>query len=364
MTWQYNDLTRAGGGPPSAGDPAGYTVDADRTERVVHRGTDGHIHELSFDGAWHHTDLTGTAQGDPPESAGDPVAGSPSGAAAYVFFRGTDSHIHELSFDGAWHHTDLTGTAQGDPPDSTDDPFGIIVNDIGGEPTVLYRGSDSGIHDLSEFESAWSDLAPGVLFAPDTPPEAAGGPTAVYYWGLDNGMNVVYRSTDDHLCLLSLSRHFGAQYKGDLTAMATGDPPAAVGNPAGDTLGDEEPEQHLVYRDGDGRLHELLGVYTGLVEWRHNDLSTASGAPNAAGDPAVRSWDVDKALHVVYRGTDDHIHDLVCNGQWHHEDLSGISGAPQAAGDPAVYSWDVDKALHVVYRGTDDHIHEFRLTTG
>ncbi|GGU79449.1 hypothetical protein GCM10010211_51840 [Streptomyces albospinus] len=362
MTWQYNDLTRAGGGPPSAGNPAGYTVDADKTERVVHRGADGHIHELSFDGAWRHTDLTSTARGDPLESAGDPVAGSTSGAAAYVFFRGTDSHVHGLSFDGTWHHTDLTGTAQGDPPDSTDEPIGIILNDFD-EPTVLYRGSDSGIHDLSEFESVWSDTGPSVLFAPDTPPEAAGGPTAVYRWAMDNGMNVVYRSTDDHLCLLSLSRHFGAQYKGDITAVTTGNPPAAVGNPAGDAQNDKG-EQHIVYRDGNGHLHELLGVYTGDVEWHHNDLSATSGAPNAAGDPAVRSWDVDKTLHVVYRGTDDHIHDLVRNGEWHHTDLSDTGAAPHAAGDPAVYSWDVDKTLHVVYRGIDDHIHEFCFTTG
>ncbi|KUN01131.1 hypothetical protein AQI95_32145 [Streptomyces yokosukanensis] len=132
MTWQYDDLTRAGGGPPSVGNPAGYTVDADKTERVVHRGADG--------------------------------------------------HIHELSFDDTWHHTDLTDTAQGDPPDSTDEPIGVILNDFD-EPTVLYR----------------SDVGSSALFAPDTPPEAAGGPTAVYYWALDNGMNVVYRSTDNHI---------------------------------------------------------------------------------------------------------------------------------------------------------------------
>jgi hypothetical protein len=335
---------------------------ADKTERVVHRGTDGHIHELSFDGAWHHTDLTSTAQGDAPDSAGDPVAGSLYGPpAAYVFFRGTDSHIHELSFDGVWHHTDLTGTAQGGPPDSTDDPIGAIVNDIDRE-NVLYRGSVGGIHDMSEFQSTWTDLAPGILFAPDTPPEAASGPTAVYYWDADIGMNVVYRSTDDHLCLLSLSRHFGAQYKGDLTTRATGNPPAAVGNPAGDSLRNKR-EQHVVYRDGNGRLHELLGTYEGVVAWHHNDVSAASGAPSAAGDPSVISWD-DSTLHVFYRGTDHHIHDLMHDSVWHHEDLSATSAAPDAAGDPAVYSWDVDRTLHVAYRGADDHIYELCFTTG
>jgi hypothetical protein len=65
---------------------------------------------------------------------------------------------------------------------------------------------------------------------------------------------------------------------------------------------------------------------------------------------------------VVYRGTDDHIHELVFNGGWCHNDLTGAAGAPaNAAGDPAVHPWDVDSTLHVLYRGTDDHIHELCL---
>jgi hypothetical protein len=32
----------------AAGDPAGYTWDVDRTQHVVYRGSDGHIHELWF----------------------------------------------------------------------------------------------------------------------------------------------------------------------------------------------------------------------------------------------------------------------------------------------------------------------------
>ena len=47
---------------------------------------------------------------------------------------------------------------------------------------------------------------------------------------------------------------------------------------------------------------------------------------------------------------------------WHHANLTGSIGAPAAAGDPAGYTWDVDSTEHVVYRGTDSHIHELWFT--
>ena len=64
--------------------------------------------------------------------------------------------------------------------------------------------------------------------------------------------------------------------------------------------------------------------------------------------------------HVNYRGTDNHIHELWWdNTGWHHNDLSNAAGgAPTAAGDPAGYMFDAQATQHVVYRGTDNHIHE------
>jgi hypothetical protein len=47
---------------------------------------------------------------------------------------------------------------------------------------------------------------------------------------------------------------------------------------------------------------------------------------------------------------------------WNHADLTASIGAPAAAGDPAGYTWDVDHTEHVVYRGTDSHIHELWFT--
>jgi hypothetical protein len=76
-------------------------------------------------------------------------------------------------------------------------------------------------------------------------------------------------------------------------------------------------------------------------------------------------------IGIIYRGTDIHIHELWFNGKWNHNDLTNASGYPDApvgsptgspaAGDPAGYTWSVDKTEHVVYRGADSHIQELLL---
>ena len=94
--------------------------------------------------------------------------------------------------------------------------------------------------------------------------------------------------------------------------------------------------------------------------FRSNDLSNAGGAPAAASDPDAYMFKAQGTQHVNYRGADNHIHELWWDGNgWHHNDLSNAAGgAPTAAGDPAGYMFDAQGTQHVVYRGTDNHIHE------
>src|SRR5262249_48334818 len=92
--------------------------------------------------------------------------------------------------------------------------------------------------------------------------------------------------------------------------------------------------QHVVYRGGDGHVHELW--WSESSGWQRNDLTAAPGAPAAAGDPAGYMFDAQGTQHVVYRGGDGHIHELWCSPEaWHHNDLTAATGAPAAAGDPA-----------------------------
>jgi hypothetical protein len=109
----------------------------------------------------------------------------------------------------------------------------------------------------------------------------------------------------------------------------------------------------VVYRALDGHIHELSVTNN----WSHFDITAATNAPAAAGEPFGYVGDVPR---VVYRGVDGHIHELYLkDGQWKHFDISQNTGAPTAAGEPMGYVGDVPR---VVYRGVDGHIHELYVT--
>jgi hypothetical protein len=71
---------------------------------------------------------------------------------------------------------------------------------------------------------------------------------------------------------------------------------------------DAQGTQHVVYRAGDGHIHELW--WSAGAGWAHADLSGGAGAPNAAGDPDGYMFDAQGTQHVVCRIGDGHIHEL------------------------------------------------------
>ena len=59
--------------------------------------------------------------------------------------------------------------------------------------------------------------------------------------------------------------------------------------------------------------------------WHHSDISALAAAPPAAGDPAGYVFGSE---FVVYRGTDNHVHQLFAaanQGPWSHADLTAIT---------------------------------------
>jgi hypothetical protein len=61
-----------------------------------------------------------------------------------------------------------------------------------------------------------------------------------------------------------------------------------------------------------------------------------NGSPGAWGDPSAYYTPLFDAARVVYRGHDDHIHELWLtsnSGGWQHADLSEMTGAPGADRD-------------------------------
>jgi hypothetical protein len=62
---------------------------------------------------------------------------------------------------------------------------------------------------------------------------------------------------------------------------------------------------------------------------------------------------------VVYRGVDNHVHEMAVTDQWYHFDMTDVPGNVPAAGDPMGYLGG--GTARVVYRGVDAHIHEIWL---
>jgi hypothetical protein len=168
----------------------------------------------------------------------------------------------------------------------------------------------------------------------------------------------VYQGQERHIHELWWKN--GAWHHGDLTA--TVGAPAAASAPGGYGF-EAQGTQHVVYRSDDGHIHELWWDVSG---WHHGDLSAATGAPAAADDPTGYVFRTQGTQHVNFRGIDGHIHELWWdNTGWHHFNLTAATGAPLAPAGfrPSGYGFDTVRQVplatqHVLYTGTDSHIHE------
>ena len=80
------------------------------------------------------------------------------------------------------------------------------------------------------------------------------------------------------------------------------------------------------------------------------DLTGPFGFPRAAGDPAAYVT-ADGIQHVIYRDGDGNLHELWwTTGAPEHRDLTGPFGFPLPRSDPAAYV-TADGTQHVIYRG-------------
>ncbi len=159
----------------------------------------------------------------------------------------------------------------------------------------------------------------------------------------------VYVATDSlQVCAYGLNPPTPVWHHSDISALAAA--PAAAGDPAGYVLGSE----FVVYRGADNHVHQLFAT-ANQAQWSHADLTALTNAPLAIGNPFGY---VKGAQLVVYRGADNDIHQLSNNGtQWAQADLSKLAGAPPAAGDPFAVSSGPSGRQIVDYRGTNGHVY-------
>jgi hypothetical protein len=122
----------------------------------------------------------------------------------------------------------------------------------------------------------------------------------------------------------------------------------ATGAPMGFVAG---YAKRVVFRGDDNHVYQAVnwdGKWQPIL-----DMNSVPGVPLADGDPYAFN-DSGGGAHIVYRGTDDHLHDIwldMAHMSWHHTDISGSSGVP-VTDDPMGYLHA--STLRVVYRSNND----------
>jgi hypothetical protein len=231
------------------------------------------------------------------------------------------------------------------------------VNDATGTQHVVYRG-DAEFNVINEvrWDGTGLHYTNLNLAAGGTPAGVAtgSGDPAAYVFRAQGTEHVVYRGFDNHVHELWWDATAGWHHS-DLTAVTGA--PAAAGDPAGYVF-EAQGTQHVMYRSGNGHVHELWWDATN--GWGSGDLTAVTGAPTAAGDPAGYVFDAEGSQHVIYRAGNGRLYELWWTAAqgWNQGDLTAAAGSPHAAGDPGAYAFRAEGTQHVVYRTADGHLHE------
>lgn len=348
----YTDLINASpGSPVAAGNLFGYVFPSQGVQNVVYRAASGAGYEVwrTANGAG-HSDLT--ALGQSPRAAGDlsayldPVAG-----LQVVLFRGTDAKVHSLYWTtGAVGHDNLSGAAHA--PLAAGNPLGYFTTSDNYNH-VIYRSANNHLNEL--YWTGSGAVGHGDLTVLASAPNALGDPSP--YVDTARGTNMVpYRGSDGHIH--SLYWNTGAVGHDNLTSAAGS--PLAAGDPFGYYTAHNDSHQ-IVYRAANGHLYELWCVGTNAVTFW--DLSASSGAPPSASDSVGYYSPATNTKHIFYRSMDGHLHEISWTpggGNPMDRNLTLLAQAPLAVGKPTAYFLAADASHHVVYRGTDNRLHELR----
>ena len=345
--WTYTDLSAVTGAPASASGVFGYAIEPAGTEFLQYVGTDGHVHELQFDGTgWQDSDLS--ASFAPSVLPPDGRAPGPVGylftaeGTRHVDFVGADTNIHEFWLDGAgWHHNDLT--RGGTPPSVMTSPYAYMF-DAEGTQHVGYIGTDSHIHELWWNSEGWHHhdltVASGAL------PAASGASAVGYVAAARQTQHVDYIGTDG--CLHEIRWADNGWSRND-PVVPGGLPDAGPGAPAGYVAANGM--QYVTYIGADGHVNELS--CNGGGTWGNEDLTSATGTETLAGGAYLAAYPFDShgTRHVVTANGQGEVNELWHDATgWHHNDLTASASAPLCDLAPlAGYARSIQETQHVLY---------------
>jgi hypothetical protein len=286
--WQHNDLMVAAGAPNANPDTAlvGYVTEFNQQQHVVFIGPNNHLIELLYAGAWSHNDLTADAgAANFPAASGSALAGYTTNfnQQQHVNYVGFDGHVHELVYDGAWKHNDLTQLT-GSPSAAAGSALNSYSTEFNQQQHVHYIGSDGNVHELY-YDGSWKHNNLTAITNAPLPQLNAG--LGGYVTNFNAQQHVNYIGTDNRVHELYYD---GSWKHNDLNA-ASGSTafPKATSALAGYAT-EFNQQQHVIYADVINHLDEL--VYTS--QWGFNDLinATVHGALSDAWVLATGMWTV------------------------------------------------------------------------
>jgi hypothetical protein len=351
MGWNLNDLSATTGSPNAESQPTGYVFDAFGTQHVTYLGVDFHIHELLWTPTgWHHRDLTDATS-------------SPQGSNSAIGFVFHDTQ-HVIYFGAGvdqlwrdshgWHYENILGASGATGITATGRPVGYAFI---AQRTLHVNWPDLG--QVSHVQELWWDSASGWhqndLTAAAGAPGTSANPTG-YVFDAQGTQHVNYVGVDSHVYELwwnAAGWHFN-----DLTA-ATAAPLAQINRNASGYVFPSQGTQHVNYVGVDNHIHELWWDPTG---WHHNDLTVATGAPNASSEPF--GFMFAGTQEVLFRGVDNHIHELSWDSSgWRDTNLTAATGAaPTSFAGPTGYAFEAYGSQHVIYAADNGHVTELFWT--
>ena len=293
----------------------GYATTFNNQQHVNFIGTDNHVHELYYVGAWKHNDLTALA-GAPAAAPGSAIDGYETAfnQQQHVNYLDPGGHVHELYFDGAWHHNDLTAL--------TGAPAAVAGSAIDGYDTTFnnqqhinFMDGNGHVHELY-FDSAWHHNDLTALAG--APAAARGSAIDGYQTGSNSQQHVNFMDANGHVHELYYS---GSWKHNDLTAIVNA-PAAAAGSAMDGYATTFNNQQHINYLDRNGHVHELY--YDNA--WHHNELTQLANAPAAQPGSPVDGYQTafNNQQHINFLGSDNHVHELFYDNQWHHNNLTDL----------------------------------------
>lgn len=274
-----------------------------------------------------------------------------SDTAAMALFRGSDDQVRSLyHWAGGIGEDNLSGVAGA--PKTASDPVGYYIPNTN-TTHVIYRGSNGDLHELywvGEDAVGYGGNLTGTINAP----KAVGQPSA--FAGRDRDNVVVYRSTAGEI--RSIYWNDGPSGQDNLSGVAG--TPKANGDPIAYYTPHNDGSQ-VTYRANDGHIWELYWLGANAVQgW---DLTAASGAgsPGISDVLAAYYSAGTNTKHVIFRGTQGRLYEFwwipgATNPQC--IDLTDRYGLPGSAPGVAAFTVEGPNTQHVVYRGTNNHIYE------